>query len=353
MDGYFSLIERGGHEALLLFSDPAAGLKAAVGIHSTARGPALGGTRMWPYPSEKEAIEDVLRLSRAMTYKAAGAELDLGGGKGVIMGDPRRDKSEKLLRAYGRFVQTLQGRFVTAEDMGIKESDLAVMRLETAYVIGGDDFHSPSPFTAYGVWQGIKACAAEVYGSSTLNGLVIAVQGVGGVGECLCQYLANDGAKLIVTDLDPARVQSMVELWGGRAVRPEEIYDQDCDIFAPCAGGSVINPETLGRLKCRIVAGAANNVLQDEAAGLALQQRGILYAPDYVINAGGLISVETHRRGTGDPAAIRQVIARIEGRLRTLFKRARDEQITPAAAADLIAEDWIRRGTAAPQSAGA
>jgi leucine dehydrogenase len=351
MTGYFLKMESRRFEELLLFYDPGTGLKAAIAIHSTALGPALGGTRMWSYPSEEAAIEDVMRLARGMTYKAAAAELSLGGGKGLIMGDPRRDKSEGLFRAYGRCVQKLQGRFFTGEDMGIDEKDLDWMRLETAYAIGGSVSGSPSPFTAYGVLQGIKACAAEVYGSPSLKGMTVAVQGLGGVGGCLCQYLSNEGAKLIVTDLDPARVKTVVELWGSRAVSPDQIYAQECDIFAPCGGGAVINPQTIPLLKCRIVAGAANNVLLTEDCAAALQQLGILYAPDFVINAGGLVFVDSIRRGVTDAAGIRQAVARIEGRLQALFKRAREERITPAAAADLMAEERIRHDGALTQSA--
>lgn len=344
MTGYFSRMESQEFEEIILFHDRESGLKAVVALHNTVAGPALGGTRMWTYPSEEAAIEDVMRLARGMTYKAAAAELPLGGGKGVIIGDHRREKNEALLKAYARCVNKIGGRFITAEDMGIDEDDLDVMRSETSYILGGSEFGSPSPFTAYGVWCGIKACVAEVYGSPSLAGLTVAIQGVGGVGGCLCQYLANDGARLVVTDLDPEKVKTVVELWGARAVAPAEIYDQECDIFTPCGEGAIINEATLPRLKCRIVAGSANNVLKDGAAGEELRRRGILYAPDYVINAGGLIFVDANRRGITDPAAIRQIIARIETRLATLFKRAAELNETPESLADRTAEERFRGG---------
>lgn len=346
MPGYFEKMEAGGFEDLILLHDSATGLKGLIAIHSTVLGPALGGTRMWTYPSEEAAVEDVMRLARGMSYKAATAELPVGGGKGLIIGDPNRDKCEALFRSYGCCVEKLRGRFITAVDMGINENDLDCMRRETSFVMGGTEFGSPSPFTAYGVWRGIKACAEEAFGSPSLEGLVVAVQGVGGVGEHLCRYLAGDGARLVVTDLDPAKADQAAGLYGAEKVKPEEIYSRECDIFAPCAGGAVINETTAPQLRCRIVAGPANNVLKDEQSGAILQERGILYAPDYVINAGGLIFVQLNRQGFSDEVEIRRVVARIEGRLKRIFKTVREKQLLPQAVADLLAGEYIRSRSA-------
>lgn len=344
MDGYFPKIEAFGFEEVLMAHDAETGLKAIIAIHNTVNGPALGGTRMWNYSSEAAAFEDVLRLARGMTYKSAGAELPLGGGKAVIMGDPRRDKSGKLLMAYGRVVEKLQGRYITAQDMGIDESDLDWVRRETAHVLGGSTIGTPSPFTAYGVWQGIKASAEEVYSDSSLEGKVVAVQGLGGVGSSLCDYLAGEGARLIVTDIVPERVSEAVAKWGAKAVEPEEIYAQECHIFAPCGGGAVINKNTISRLSCRVVAGAANNVLEKPEDGEALARLGILYAPDYVINAGGLIFVDSCRRGCTDKVLIRESISGIGERLRRIFAMARERDLCTAVAADLLVEERISSG---------
>jgi len=305
---------------------------------------------MWPYPAEEAAVEDAMRLARGMTYKAAMADRNLGGGKAVILGDPCRHKSERLLRAYGRFVDKLGGRYITAEDMGIGEKDLDWVRQETAHVLGDSSQGSPSPFTAYGVWRGIKASARAALGSDSLRGLTVAVQGLGNVGGKLCAYLAREGARLIVADLDPEKVKEAVSRWPAKAVAPEEIYAQECDIFAPCAAGGVINEKTLPQLKCRIVAGSANNVLQDRAWGAELMKRGILYAPDYVINAGGLIYVDSMRLGLKDPAEIRRVVGRIEDRLAQIFKRSAAESLPPEAVADLMAEERLQSGAKAATS---
>lgn len=344
MSGYFTKMVPLGYEELLLFHDPPSGLKAIIAIHSTALGPALGGTRMFNYPTEEAAVEDVLRLARGMTYKAAAADLGLGGGKAVIIGDPARDKNEQLLRAYGRCVEKLGGRYITSVDMGIDEKDLDCVRLETEHLLGESAAGNPSPYTAFGIWRGMKRCVAEVYGKPGLEGLTVAVQGLGGVGGALCRHLAAEKARLIVTDVDPEKVKRAVELWGAAAVEPGEIYGQECDIFAPCAAGAVVNPKTIPRLKCRIVAGSANNVLLDEESGAALYRRGILYAPDYVINAGGLIFVDCCRLGITDSEEIRGIIARLDERLQAIFKRSREEKKPPEVIADLLAEERIRGG---------
>ena len=343
MPGYLAKMEEQGFEELNMLHDAQTGLKAVIAIHSTVRGPALGGTRMWTYPTEEAAIDDVLCLARGMSYKAAAAELPVGGGKGVIIGDPERDKCEELFRCYGRCVERLNGRFMTGKDMGIDEQDLDCMCRETKHVVGGSEIGSPSPFTAYGVWKGIKACAEEVFGSPDLEGKVVAVQGVGSVGIALCRFLAGDGARLIVSDLDEKRVKQAVDDWDAEAVDPRQIYTRQCDIFSPCGAGGVVNAETLPGLKCRIIAGAANNIIKESHLGTALKERGILYAPDYVINAGGLIFVELNRQGTKDAEKIKAEVARIEGRLKELFRRAREQDLLPSEMADIIAEEKLQK----------
>ncbi len=342
MSGYLARMAEQGFEEVVLVHDQETGLKAVIAIHSTARGPALGGTRMWVYPNENAAVDDVMCLARGMSYKSAAAELPLGGGKGVIIGDPCSEKSEALFRAYGRFVENMNGRFITAADMGVAEDDLDCIKMETAHVVGGSSLGSPSPYTAFGVWKGMRACAAEVYGSPDLKGLRIAVQGIGSVGQALCRHLADEGAELIVADIDQAKVKLAVERWGARAVGREQIFAEECDIFAPCGAGGAVNAETMPLLRCRIVAGAANNVIKEEKYGSALHERGILYAPDYIINAGGIIFVEYSRQGGKSPSEIKTVIARIEGRLSELFRRSREENVLPEKAADLIAEEKLR-----------
>ena len=339
MSGYLARMAEQGFEEVVLVHDAETGLKAAIAIHNTNRGPALGGTRMWVYPGEDAAVEDVMCLARGMSYKSAAAELPLGGGKGVIVGDPRRDKSEALFRAYGRFVEKMNGRFITAADMGTEEKDLDCVRLETDHVVGGSKVGSPSPFTAYGVWKGMKACASEVFGTSSLSGLTVAVQGVGTVGEALCRHLAEEAAKIIVTDLDGDKAAKAEELWDAKVVGHDQIHTQKCDIFAPCAAGGAVNADNVELLQCKIIAGAANNILKEDHLGAVLHRRGILYAPDYVINAGGIIFVEYSRQGGKTHDEIKEIISRIEGRLTGLFKRSREESLLPQQVADLIAEE--------------
>lgn len=342
MSGYLDRMADQGFEEVVLVHDAETGLKAAIAIHSTVRGPALGGTRMWIYPNEEAAVDDVMCLARGMSYKSAAAELPLGGGKGVIIGDPRHDKSEALFRAYGRFVDKMNGRFITAADMGTEEKDLDCVRLETDHVVGGSQIGSPSPFTAYGVWKGMKACANEVFGTSNLSGLTVAVQGVGTVGAALCRHLAEEGARLIVTDLDGERAAKAEDLWNAKVVGHDQIYNQKCDIFAPCAAGGAVNADNVEKLQCKVVAGAANNVLKEDYLGEVLHKHGILYAPDYIINAGGIIFVEYSRQGGKTHDEIRQIINRIEERLTRLFTRAREENLLPQQVADLTAEENLQ-----------
>lgn len=339
----FERMQAHGYEQLAFCHDKTSGLRAVIVIHDTTLGPALGGCRMWKYDSEEAAIEDALRLARGMTYKSAVAGLNLGGGKSVIIGDSRTEKSEALLRAFGRFVQSLQGRYWTAEDVGTSVEDIEVIRQETDYVAGtagqggsGD----PSPATAYGVYRGIRACLGEITGQDSLEGRVVAIQGTGHVGLSLAGLLHEAGAKLVVSDIYQDRLQVAVAEYGARAVSPESIYDCDCDVFSPCALGAVINAGTVPRLRCKVVAGAANNQLATEADGDALEARGILYAPDYVINAGGVINVADELQGYNRDRAYRK-IGQVGENLKKVFALAKERAIPSYRAADLVAEQRI------------
>lgn len=341
----FQLMQQYGHEQVVFCHDRTSGLKAIIAIHDTTLGPALGGTRMWPYASEEEALRDVLRLSRGMTYKAAAMGLNLGGGKAVIWGNPKTDKTEELLRAYGRFIQTLHGRYITAEDVGTTVEDMNIILQETDYVAGRADVSGdPSPVTAFGVYRGMKACARWVWQSETLRGRTVAVQGLGKVGYHLCRHLADEGARLVVTDIAPESVERAVRDFGATPVAPEAIYDVECDIYAPCALGATLNDQTIPRLKCRIVAGSANNQLAEPRHARMLEDRGILYAPDYVINGGGLINVahEFHPGGYNRDRAYAQV-ATIYDKLLRIFHIAQERGITTAEAADVLAEERLRK----------
>lgn len=346
MNNYMSRMVDQGFEEIVFHHDAETGLKAIIAIHSTALGPALGGTRMWTYPNEEAAVDDVMCLARGMSYKSAAAELHLGGGKGLIIGDPCSEKSEALFRAYGRYVDKMNGRFITAADMGTEEKDLDCIRMETKHIIGGSELGSPSPYTAYGVWKGIKACAKEVFQTSDLKGLLIAVQGVGSVGRALCEHLFEEGANLIITDIDQKRVAEAKERFKAESVAPDQISACKCDIFAPCAGGGVINSDTVTRLQCRVIAGAANNVIKDIESGSVLKEMGILYAPDYIINAGGITFVEYSRQGEKDRELIKRHIDRIEGRLIEIFRRAREGNLRPEIVADQYAEEKLKEGPA-------
>lgn len=341
----FDHMERSGMEELVFCSDRKSGLKAIIAIHDTTLGSAIGGTRMKPYPTEEAALEDVTALAKAMTYKASMAGLDHGGGKAVIIGDPEKIKTETLLRAYGRFVERLGGRYITAVDSGINEFDVECIRQETTHALGGCAAGGrggcPSPATAYGVWQGIRACAEEAFGSPELKGRVVAVQGLGNVGRVLCQHLAGEGAKLVVSDIDALRGKEIARQVGAQWVEPEEIHKVSCDIFAPCAMGGVVSEKTLTELDCRIVAGAANNVLADHSLSDALFQRGIVYAPDYVINAGGLIYI-AYERTPYLPKEIMKIVGKIGDRLRVVLERASREGTSPLWVAERMAEERIR-----------
>ncbi len=342
----FEHINGDGYEQIVFCSDDQSGLRAIIAIHSTALGPALGGTRFFPYESEEQALVDVLRLSKGMTYKAAAAGLDLGGGKAVIIGDPRRIKSEELLRAYGRFIETLGGRYITAEDVGTFLEDMDVVRRESAWVTGCSHTYGgsgdPSPVTAYGVLQGIKACTLEVFGDPSLKGRTVALQGVGKVGYALCGHLVDEGAQVTIGDIDVDNLARAVSDFGVDTVPLEAIHKVEADIFAPCALGGGINDETISDLRCKIIAGAANNQLAREEHGDKLRDLGILYAPDFVINAGGLINVEDELRGYDRARAMKRVEG-IYKQLQHIFAMSREKNTSTSQAALEYAEDRIRK----------
>ena len=332
------------YEQLVFCHDKATGLRAIVAIHDTTLGPALGGCRMYPYASEDDAIVDVLRLARGMTYKAAASGLNLGGGKSVIIGDPRADKSEALFRSFGRYIETLGGRYIVAEDVGTSTEDANFIRVETEHVVGVDVTRGgsgdPSPFTALGVLQGMRACVEEVFGTTSLEGRTVAVQGVGHVGYHLCRLLHEAGARLLVTDVDTAALGRAVGEFGAKAVEPDEILTIPCDVYAPCALGATINDASVPGLRCRIIAGSANNVLLEARHGEALAERGILYAPDYVINAGGLINVADELEGYNERRATKRVM-RIEERIRRIIAISRRDGVATNVAADTVALERI------------
>jgi len=345
--GIFDLMSNREHEQVVFCSDPSTGLKAIIAIHDTTLGPALGGTRMWMYESEEAALKDVLRLSRGMTYKAAAAGLNLGGGKAVIIGDSKTMKNEFLFRSFGRFVEGLGGRYITAEDVGTSVKDMEWVRMETDYVTGIDEAlggsGDPSPVTALGVFSGIQACAKYRWGSENLSGQTVAVQGLGHVGYYLAKDLHEAGAKLVVTDIDEDRVQRVVDDFGAEVVSGDEIYAVDAEIFAPCALGGIVTDEAIEKFKFEIVAGAANNQLgKEERHGQMLRDKDILYAPDYVINAGGLINVSNEMEGYHRERALKQATS-IYDILLEVFKIADDENIPTYQASNRLAERRIKK----------
>jgi leucine dehydrogenase len=296
IDPVFGQVSFDNHEQIVFCNDKDTGLKAIIGIHNTVLGPALGGTRMWNYTNEWEALNDVLRLSRGMTYKSAISGLNLGGGKAVIIGDAKKDKSPELMIKFGEFINSLSGKYITAEDVGTTTADMDLMRSVTPFVtgiseeIGGSG--NPSPVTAYGVFMGMKAAAKYKFGSDNLSGKKVLVQGIGHVGETLVDYLTKEGALVQITDINEARVQEVAAKYGAQIFSGEDLYSADVDIYAPCALGATVNDDTINRIKAKVIAGAANNQLAvEEIHGKILQQKGILYAPDFLINAGGIINV--------------------------------------------------------------
>lgn len=343
----FSELEKHDYEQLIFCSDQKVGLRAIIAIHNTTLGPALGGARMWMYPSEQDAIIDALRLARGMTYKAAVARLNLGGGKAVIIGNPERDKSEALFRTYGRFVEGLAGRYITAEDVGTNVRDMEWVRMETKYVTGisralggsGD----PSPVTALGVYMGMKAACKERYGNDSLNRKKIMVQGAGQVAYHLCGYLRAEGAIVYISDIYEEKAYRIVNEYGAIYVKPEAVYDQEAHIFCPAALGGILNDETIPRLKVDIVAGPSNNQLRDEVVHeQMLIERDILYVPDFVINAGGLINVANELEGYNQERALSQA-REIYDVIRDILRLAKANDITPNSAAIQLAEERLRK----------
>lgn len=340
----FNTLEEMGHEQVVICSDPETGLKAIIAIHNTTLGPALGGTRMWMYTSEQDALRDVLRLSRGMTYKAAISGLNLGGGKAVIIGNPHTDKTEAMFRAFGKFVNGLGGQYITAEDVGMEVENMEWILKETKHVTGipqhlggsGD----PSPFTAYGVYMGVKASVKKAYGNESLEGKKIALQGAGHVASYFAKHAAKDGAKLFISDIYADKAERLATEVGGKVVDPDQIYGLDVDIFTPCALGGVVNDETINIFKCKVIAGGANNILDNEEVhGIQLMKKGIIYAPDYAINAGGIIniSVELSEEGYNPDVALQKTAEIYNTTLRVL-EYAEQEGIPTYKAANLLAE---------------
>ena len=341
-----------GYERVARAEDETSGLRAYISVHSTRLGPSLGGMRLWPYATEGAALEDVLRLSRAMTYKSAVAGTGLGGGKSVVIADPR-DKSEQLFEAMGRFVEDFAGTYITAEDVNVGIPDLRSVLRTTTHVTGlsveEGGGGNPRAATALGCFLGVGAAVLESTGSSDLAGKRVAVQGLGSVGYALSEHLAHAGARLIATDVDQERLSRTAGTLGAEIVAPEEIYDVACDVFAPCALGGVLNDDTIPRLRCTVVAGAANNQLLDERRhGEMLRERGITYAPDYVVNAGGVLNISCELRPGGyDPELAEQRVHEIPRTLARVFARAREQGMTTHAAAQELAEAALIAGPAA------
>lgn len=335
-------MSRYNHEQLLFCNDNETGLKAIIAVHNTVLGPALGGTRMWNYSNELEALNDVLRLSRGMTYKNSISGLNLGGGKAVIIGDSRTMKSEALMRRFGKFVNSLGGKYITAEDVGISPVDMTWVNMETDHVVGlpgksGD----PSPVTAYGVYVGMKAAAKAQFGTDSLAGKKVAVQGVGHVGEYLVKHLTQEGADVFITDIHEPTLKRISETYNAKVVGLDEIYDIDMDIYAPCALGATVNDETLDRLKCSVIAGAANNQLKEETIhGKAVMDRGIIYAPDFALNAGGVINCYAEVKNLSGEWAMAKA-EEIYTTISSIINRSKEEGIPAYQIANKMAEERI------------
>ncbi|MET1412822.1 Glu/Leu/Phe/Val dehydrogenase dimerization domain-containing protein [Roseibium sp. HPY-6] len=336
--------EMGEHENVVFAKDKESGLNAIIAVHDTTLGPALGGCRVWPYENPADALTDALRLSRGMTYKNALAGLDLGGGKAVIMACPRKDKSNQMMEAFGRHVERLSGTYITAEDVGVSPDDMEAVARHTDHVRGtsATGLGDPSPYTALGVFEGIKASAHHVFGTSDLEGKTVSVQGLGHVGFDVARQLHEAGAKLIVSDIHSPAVVRALDEFGATAVDASEAHLAAADIFVPCALGAGLNARTIPQIQARVVAGAANNQLQTPADGVALKQRGILYAPDYAINAGGVISIALAQPG-GSDTRVREKTLAIGDTLTLIFERASREGTTPEAIADKMAEERLAK----------
>jgi leucine dehydrogenase len=334
-----------GHKKVVFCNDPDTGLKAIIAIHDTTLGPAIGGTRMWSYQTEAEALEDVLRLSRGMTYKASITGLNLGGGKAVIIGDSRKGKSEAMMRSYGRFIKNLNGEFITAEDVGTTTRDMEFIRMETTHVTGVPESiggaGDPSPYTAKGVYLGIKACVKEVFGTDMLAGRSVVVQGIGNVGEHLVELLRNDNVEVFISDINQERLQEVAKKYKAKPIEADKIFGLDADIYAPCALGATVNARTIEKMKFAIIAGSANNQLADELVqGRQLLEKKILFAPDYLINAGGLINCYSELTGYGKKRTM-QLTENIYDATRDVIQMSKKENIPTILAANRIAEQRI------------
>ena len=340
----FEKLSTHDHEQVLFFQDKSVGLKAIIAIHNTVLGPALGGLRMWPYETEEAALRDALRLSRGMTYKNAAAGLNIGGGKAVIIGDPAKDKSEALFRSFGRVVESLGGRYITAEDVGVNVDDIEYIFQETAYVTGVHEVHGgsgdPSPFTAFGVMQGLKASLQRRFGNEELGRYSFAVQGLGHVGMKVVEHLREAGAKVFVTDIREANVRRAVDELGAEAVSLDDIYDVEADVYTPAALGGTVNERTLPRFKFKVICGVANNQLESDEIGDEVERRGILYAPDYAVNAGGVMNASLELEGYNKERAMRR-ISMIYGNITSIFEIAERDGIPTYKAADRLAEERI------------
>ena len=341
----FETLYEEGHEQVVFFSDSSCNLKAIVAIHNTILGPALGGTRMWPYSSTDEAVTDVLRLSKGMTYKSSISGLNWGGGKAVIIGNPTKDKSEALLRSYGRFIESLNGRYITAEDVNMTVRDIEHIFVETTFAVGvpterggaGD----PSPYTAKGVFRGMEATCCQAFGSRSIEGKTVALQGVGSVGANLGKILHGHGAKIFFTDISASNVEKFKEMVpSAEWVDPDDIYDVDCDIYSPCALGATINDQTIERFKCKVICGAANNQLAEPYHGKILKDIGIIYGPDYLVNAGGLMNVSIEFEGWSEGKVSRMVDTIFDTTLK-IFKISDEQNIPIAEATDMLAESRL------------
>ena len=345
IDPVFGQLSFDNHEQIVFCNDKDTGLKAIIGIHNTVLGPALGGTRMWNYNNEWEALNDVLRLSRGMTFKSAITGLNLGGGKAVIIGDAKTQKTPELMKKFGEFVHSLSGRYITAEDVGMATSDMDLVREVTPYVTGISESKggagNPSPITAYGVFMGMKAAAKYKFGSDVLEDKTVYVQGIGNVGEALVEHLVNEGANVTITDISEERLEEVKSKYGVNIYRGNDIYSETMDIYAPCALGATINDDTINKIKAQVIAGAANNQLADENIhGKLLQDRGIVYAPDFLINAGGIINVYAELENYGRPEIIRQT-ENIYNTTLEILEKANASTITTNEAALQIAKERI------------
>ena len=349
MDTPWGYPDYDAHEVVHFVDEPEHGLKAIIAIHSTHLGPAAGGARFWHYENPADALTDALRLSRGMSYKNAMAGLPLGGGKSVILAPPERHKSPELLAAFGRAVDRLCGRYVTAEDVGMSVKDMVEVSRQTQYVAGlpndGSDVGGdPGPHTALGVFLGIKAAVRRALGKESVEGLHIALQGAGSVASGVAMHASTEGARLSIADIDQAKAKKLADASGGTVVSPENVLFLEADVVSPCALGAILNAETIAKLKTRIVAGAANNQLATAQDGATLNARGILYAPDYVINAGGIINVCTEFLGDGDASLVRERIEAIPQRLEQIWMESATSGRDPAAVADAMAQRLIGRG---------